>query len=54
MFDWEPGIALHAIQGNPASSLADGEVSRFSSSSCAEIGVPLDLKRESHGISGVA
>ena len=27
MFYWEPGIALHAIQGNQASSLTEGEVS---------------------------
>ena len=32
MFDWEHGIALHAMQGNRASSLAEGEVPWFSSS----------------------
>ena len=29
MFDWEPVIALHALQANGASSLSDGEVSLF-------------------------
>ena len=27
MFDWENGIALHAMQGNRASSRVEGEVS---------------------------
>ena len=27
MFDWENGIALHAMQGNQASSRGEGEVS---------------------------
>ena len=31
-FDWEHGIALHAMQGNRASSLSEGEVSWFFSS----------------------
>ena len=26
MFDWENAIALHAMQGNPASSRGEGEV----------------------------
>ena len=26
LFDWEQGIALHAMQGNRASSLSEGEV----------------------------
>ena len=30
MFDWQPRIALHAMQGNRASSLPEGEVSWFS------------------------
>ena len=32
MFDWEHGIALHAMHGNRASSLGEGEVSWFFSS----------------------
>ena len=30
MFDWENTIALHAMQGNRASSLGEGEVHWFS------------------------
>ena len=29
MFDWEHGIALHAMQGNQASSLGEGKSHRF-------------------------
>ena len=29
VFDWEHGIALHAMQGNRTSSLCDGKVSWF-------------------------
>ena len=47
VFAWEPRIALHAMQGNQASSIAKGEVSWVSSSSCAEFGVPLYLRRVS-------
>ena len=32
MFDWENRTTLHAMQGNQFSSLAEGEVSWFSSS----------------------
>ena len=32
LFNWEQGIALHAMQGNRASSLNEGEVSWFFSS----------------------
>ena len=32
MFDWENAIALHAMQGNRASSLGEVEVSRVFSS----------------------
>ena len=39
---------------NPLSSCDDTASMEFSSSSCAEIGVPLDLRRLSHGTSGVA
>ena len=34
MFDWEYGIALHAIQGNRASFPSEGDVS-YDFSSCA-------------------
>ena len=30
MFDWEHGIALHAMQGTRASSLREGKSQRFS------------------------
>ena len=30
LFDWEQGIALHAVQGNQASSLASGKSDGFS------------------------
>ena len=30
MFDWEPGIALHAMLGNRASSLAEGKSHAYS------------------------
>ena len=33
MFDWENAIALHAVQGNQASSPGEGEVSWVFSSS---------------------
>ena len=34
MFDWENAIALHAMQGNQASSPGEGEVSWFIPSCC--------------------
>ena len=30
IFDWEHGTAQHAMQGNPASSCSEGEVSSVS------------------------
>ena len=42
MFDWEFGIALHAMQGNRTSSPGEGDVS-FDFSSC---GRNLGSKRE--------
>ena len=45
MFDWEPGIALHTMQWNQASSLADGEVSRFFSNCGSNLGYILELRR---------
>ena len=32
VFDWEHGIALHAVQGDRASSISEGDVSWFFSS----------------------
>ena len=45
MFDWEQGIALHAMQGNRASSLSEGEVSWFLSSCGGNLGYILELRQ---------
>ena len=45
MFDWEPGVAVHAMQGNRASSLAEVEVAWFFSSSGENLGYILELQR---------
>ena len=45
MFDWEQGIALHAMQGNRASSLIEGEVSWFFSSCGGNLGDTLELRQ---------
>ena len=45
LFDWEQGIALHAMQGNGASSLSEGEVSWFFSSCWAYLGPILELRQ---------
>ena len=45
LFDWEQGITLHAVQGNRASSLSEGEVSWFFSSSVANLGNILELRK---------
>ena len=45
VFDWEPGIALHATQGNRASSCGEGEVSFVFSSCVRYLGYILDLRR---------
>ena len=37
-FDWERGIALHAMQGNRASSHSEGEVAWFFPSCGANMG----------------
>ena len=43
MFDWEFGIALHAMQGNRTSSPGEGDVS-FDFSSCGRnLGYILEL-----------
>ena len=43
LFDWEQGIALHAMQRNRASSLSEGEVSWFFSSCGGNLGYILEL-----------
>ena len=42
MFDWEHGIAVHTMQRNWASSLAEGEVSWFSSICGGNLGYILE------------
>ena len=44
VLDWEHGIALHAMQGNRAWSLADQEVSWFFSSCGGNLAYILDLR----------
>ena len=44
MFDWENAIALHAMQGNRASSPGDGEVSWVFSSCGRKLGYILELQ----------
>ena len=43
MFDWEPGIALHEMKGNRASSRSEGEVSWFFSSCSRNLWYILEL-----------
>ena len=43
VFNWEHGIALHAMQGNRASSLGEGEVSWFFSSCGGNLSYILEL-----------
>ena len=45
LLDWEQGIALHAMQGNPASSLSEEEVSCFFSSCGGNLGSILELRQ---------
>ena len=45
MFDVQHGIALHAMQGNRASSRGEGEVSWFFSSCGLILGYILELRR---------
>ena len=45
MFQGAHGIALHAVQGNRASSRLEGEVSLFFSSCGGDLGYILDLRR---------
>ena len=44
MFDWETGIALHAVQGNRASSRGEQEVSLVFSSCGRNLGYILQLR----------
>ena len=44
-FDWEQGIALHAMQGNRASSLSEREVSWYFSSCGRNLGYVLELRQ---------
>ena len=46
MFDWEYGIALHAMQGNRASLLSEGDVSYDFSSCGRNLGYIRELQRE--------
>ena len=45
LFDWEQGIALHAMQGNRASSLIEVQVSWFFSSCGGNLGYILELRQ---------
>ena len=45
MFDWENAIALHAMQGNRASSRGEGEVSWVFASCGKNLGYILELRR---------
>ena len=47
MFDWENAIALHAMQGNRASSRGEGEVSWIFSRCGRHVGYIVELRRES-------
>ena len=44
MFDWDPGIALHPMQGIRASSSAEGDVSWDFSSCGRNLGYILELQ----------
>ena len=51
---WKVGLPVQWNPGNPLSSRDDMASMELNSSSCAEIGVPPDLRRVSQGICGVA
>ena len=51
---WKVGIYLQSKSGSQLPSTHDIPYTELSSNCCAEIGVPLDLRLVSHGISGVA
>ena len=44
MFDWEQGIAVHAMQGNRASSASEGDVSWGFSNCGRNLGYILELQ----------
>ena len=48
MFDWENAIALHAMQGNQASSRGEVEVSWVFSSCAATWGIFSSYDRDAH------
>ena len=45
MFDWEYGLALHAMQGNRASFPSEGDVSYDFSSCSSNLGYICELQR---------
>ena len=47
---WKVGLSVQSNPGNQLSSRDDMECMELPSSSCAEIGVPIDLRRVSQGI----
>ena len=51
---WKVGLSVQQNSGNQLSSRDVMGCMELSSSSCAEIGVPIDLRRASQGISVVA
>ena len=51
---WKVGLPLQVKPGNQLSSGDDLQCTELSSRCCDEISVPLDLRRVSQGISGVA
>ena len=51
---WKVGLPLQSKPGNQLSSRDDLGCTELSTSCCAEISLPLDLRRVSQGISGVA
>ena len=53
MYVWKVGLPLQLKPGNQLSSQDDIGCAELSSSCCAEICVPLDLRQVSQGISGV-
>ena len=48
MFDWDNAIALHAMQGNRASSRGKGEVSWVFSSFSRHLGYILELQPDAY------
>ena len=48
MFGWENAIALHAMQGNRASSRGEGEISWFYSVAAITWGIFSSYLRDAH------